>query len=169
MIQRHISSLSKCWYRCITAIYYLNKDWDTTVSTFWHFLYHKTSRLRKVWKVNLSPVLDWRWRFKVIFQIWRGSCCRGFQNIMNIFYGKATFLFMSNICLHSFFQVEPIFDRMIFFWSDRRNPHEVLPANRDRCIIIVLVLERKKVIFSSRFECKDRCIIIVHFWKERKS
>ena len=28
--------------------------------------------------------------------------------------------------------VEPKFDRLLFFWSDRRNPHEVLPAYRTR-------------------------------------
>ena len=66
------------------------------------------------------------------------------------------------------FQVEPIFDRMIFFWSDRRNPHEVLPANRDRCINIVLFMERKKVIFTSIFESKDRCKIIVLFMERKK-
>ena len=28
--------------------------------------------------------------------------------------------------------IEPKFDRMLFFWSDRRNPHEVQPAYRTR-------------------------------------
>ena len=28
--------------------------------------------------------------------------------------------------------VYPVFDRVIFFWSDRRNPHEVMPAFRER-------------------------------------
>ena len=28
--------------------------------------------------------------------------------------------------------VEPKFDRLLFFWSDRRNPHEVLPARKTR-------------------------------------
>lgn len=33
--------------------------------------------------------------------------------------------------------IEPKFDRIIFFWSDRRNPHEVQPAHRTRYAITV--------------------------------
>jgi Rps23 Pro-64 3,4-dihydroxylase Tpa1-like proline 4-hydroxylase len=28
--------------------------------------------------------------------------------------------------------VEPVFDRLLFFWSDRRNPHEVMKAYKTR-------------------------------------
>ncbi|XP_013788797.1 uncharacterized protein LOC106472691 [Limulus polyphemus] len=33
--------------------------------------------------------------------------------------------------------IEPIFDRILFFWSDRRNPHEVQPAHAIRFAITV--------------------------------
>ena len=28
--------------------------------------------------------------------------------------------------------IEPLFDRLLIFWSDRRNPHEVKPAYATR-------------------------------------
>lgn len=30
--------------------------------------------------------------------------------------------------------IEPLFDRILFFWSDRRNPHEVQPAFKTRLV-----------------------------------
>uniref|UniRef100_A0AAZ3SVN4 hypoxia-inducible factor-proline dioxygenase n=1 Tax=Oncorhynchus tshawytscha TaxID=74940 RepID=A0AAZ3SVN4_ONCTS len=62
--------------RCVTCIYYLNKDWDTKD---------------------------------------HGGVLRIFPE------GKAQFA-----------DIEPKFDRLLFFWSDRRNPHEVQPAHAIR-------------------------------------
>ncbi|XP_075002541.1 egl nine homolog 1 isoform X5 [Calonectris borealis] len=76
--------------RCVTCIYYLNKDWDAKVS---------------------------------------GGILRIFPE------GKAQFA-----------DIEPKFDRLLFFWSDRRNPHEVQPAFATR-------LEREKEVFLKCKEC----------------
>ncbi|XP_040206921.1 egl nine homolog 1 isoform X2 [Rana temporaria] len=67
--------------RCVTCIYYLNKNWDA--------------------KEN-------------------GGVLRIFPE------GKSQFA-----------DIEPKFDRLLFFWSDRRNPHEVQPAFSTRYAITV--------------------------------
>ncbi|XP_041121051.1 prolyl hydroxylase EGLN3-like isoform X1 [Polyodon spathula] len=67
--------------RCVTCIYYLNKNWDAKVN----------GGILKIFPEGKSYVAD----------------------------------------------VEPIFDRLLFFWSDRRNPHEVQPAYTTRYAITV--------------------------------
>ncbi|XP_074852963.1 prolyl hydroxylase EGLN3 isoform X2 [Carettochelys insculpta] len=63
--------------RCITCIYYLNKNWDSKLH----------GGILRIFPEGKSYVAD----------------------------------------------VEPIFDRLLFFWSDRRNPHEVQPSYATRC------------------------------------
>lgn len=67
--------------RVITAIYYLNKNWNT----------ERDGGLLRMFPAGMDSVAN----------------------------------------------IEPLFDRALFFWSDRRNPHEVLPAYRDRFAITV--------------------------------
>lgn len=40
--------------------------------------------------------------------------------------------------------IEPTLDRLLFFWSDRRNPHEVLPAMKERYAITVWYYEKEE-------------------------
>ncbi|XP_059389419.1 prolyl hydroxylase EGLN2 [Carassius carassius] len=81
--------------RCITCIYYLNKDWDAKV---------------------------------------HGGLLQIFPEGRNV---------VANI--------EPFFDRLLIFWSDRRNPHEVKPAFATRYAITVWYFDAKE-----RAEAKER-------------
>lgn len=74
--------------RCITCIYYLNKDWNV----------QRDGGLLRIYPEGMDQMAD----------------------------------------------VEPKFDRIIFFWSDRRNPHEVLPAHRERYAITVWYYEAEE-------------------------
>ncbi|KAL0968971.1 hypothetical protein UPYG_G00220670 [Umbra pygmaea] len=47
--------------------------------------------------------------------------------------------------------VEPLFDRLLFFWSDRRNPHEVQPSYATRYAITVWYFDSEE-----RAEAKRR-------------
>ena len=38
--------------------------------------------------------------------------------------------------------IEPLFDRVLFFWSDRRNPHEVQPAFKTRFVLLLFTAYR---------------------------
>ncbi|XP_053330821.1 prolyl hydroxylase EGLN3 [Spea bombifrons] len=67
--------------RCITCIYYLNKNWDAKTH----------GGILRIFPEGGSRVAD----------------------------------------------IEPLFDRLLFFWSDRRNPHEVQPSYATRYALTV--------------------------------
>lgn len=75
--------------RCITAIYYLNLNWE----------------------------------------------CSKYGGLLRIF---------PEGCADRVADIEPIFDRILFFWSDRRNPHEVQPAHRTRYAITLWYLDARE-------------------------
>ncbi|XP_051521062.1 uncharacterized protein LOC127421895 isoform X2 [Myxocyprinus asiaticus] len=81
--------------RCITCIYYLNKDWDVKVN----------GGLLQIYPEGRSVVAN----------------------------------------------IEPLFDRLLIFWSDRRNPHEVKPAFATRYAITVWYFDAKE-----RAEAKEK-------------
>ncbi|TNN62737.1 Egl nine 2 [Liparis tanakae] len=81
--------------RCITCIYYLNKDWDVK----------KQGGLLQLFPEGKNMVAN----------------------------------------------IEPLFDRLLIFWSDRRNPHEVKPAYATRYAITVWYFDAKE-----RAEAKEK-------------
>lgn len=90
--------------RCITAIYYLNLNWDVQQS---------------------------------------GGLLRIFPEG----------------CNDRVADIEPAFDRILFFWSDRRNPHEVQPAHRTRYAITLWYLdaeERESARLRYQRDCENR-------------
>ncbi|KAJ8369019.1 hypothetical protein SKAU_G00090470 [Synaphobranchus kaupii] len=93
--------------RCITCIYYLNKNWG-------HYgtLEPLTPHLASV----------------------HGGLLQIYPEGRNV---------VANI--------EPIFDRLLIFWSDRRNPHEVKPAYATRYAITVWYFDAKE-----RAEAKEK-------------
>lgn len=104
--------------RVITAIYYLNLNWNANMS---------------------GGALRYLQLFKIISNI----CDINYDLYCRIFpeHGKDVAY------------IEPIFDRIIFFWSDRRNPHEVQPSHRTRYAITVWYFdadEREKALTRYR-------------------
>ncbi|XP_062274787.1 prolyl hydroxylase EGLN2 [Scomber scombrus] len=81
--------------RCITCIYYLNKNWDAK----------KQGGLLQIYPEGKNVVAS----------------------------------------------IEPMFDRLLIFWSDRRNPHEVKPAYATRYAITVWYFDAKE-----RAEAKEK-------------
>ncbi|KAM6933271.1 uncharacterized protein egln2 [Xenentodon cancila] len=81
--------------RCITCIYYLNKNWDVK----------KHGGLLQIYPEGKNVVAN----------------------------------------------IEPLFDRLLIFWSDRRNPHEVKPAYATRYAITVWYFDAKE-----RTEAKEK-------------
>uniref|UniRef100_A0AAF5CVT1 hypoxia-inducible factor-proline dioxygenase n=1 Tax=Strongyloides stercoralis TaxID=6248 RepID=A0AAF5CVT1_STRER len=86
--------------RCITAIYYCNKDWDINRDGGALRLYPYTSQ---------TPI-----------------------------------------------DIIPKADRLIFFWSDSRNPHEVMPVyNRPRIGITIWYFDKKQQVLNKKNNCND--------------
>ncbi|XP_010727904.2 egl nine homolog 2 [Larimichthys crocea] len=81
--------------RCITCIYYLNKNWDAK----------KQGGVLQIYPEGKNVVAN----------------------------------------------IEPMFDRLLIFWSDRRNPHEVKPAYSTRYAITVWYFDAKE-----RAEAKEK-------------
>ncbi|KAL3285940.1 hypothetical protein HHI36_000458 [Cryptolaemus montrouzieri] len=88
--------------RCITAIYYLNIDWDV----------QKKGGLLRIFPENESNTVA---------------------------------------------DIAPLFDRLLFFWSDRQNPHEVQPSYDTRYAITLWYFDAtERALATEKFELEKR-------------
>ena len=102
--------------RCITSIYYLNQDWDVKVC-------------------HLLCIFN--------FYLYKKRVLPHFINCLLKRDGGLLRIFPQG-WPSQMVDIEPIFDRIIFFWSDRRNPHEVQPAYRTRYAITLWYFDAKE-------------------------
>lgn len=51
--------------------------------------------------------------------------------------------------------IDPKFDRMLFFWSDRRNPHEVQPSFRTRYAITIWYFDAEERLLAQKKTCQS--------------
>ncbi|XP_062863210.1 egl nine homolog 3 isoform X1 [Trichomycterus rosablanca] len=107
--------------RCVTCIYYLNKNWNAKVGNVNSFC---SCVLCKISTVNNAVLL---------FQEHGG--------ILRIFPEGKSYVA----------DIEPLFDRLLLFWSDRRNPHEVQPSFATRYAVTVWYFDSEE-----RAEAKQR-------------
>ena len=89
--------------RCVTAIYYLNKNWNPKVCI-------------GLWLFTCSPVTIFICYYTFLKE--DGGALKIYST------------YVPGVVAN----IDPIFDRVIFFWSDRRNPHEVMPAYKERSL-----------------------------------
>lgn len=95
--------------RFITCIYYLNKNWDVKVGGG----DGEASRPHKLFALVCA----------VLGTFFAPPVCVQTQGGMLQIYPEGKNVVAS---------IEPLFDRLLIFWSDRRNPHEVKPAYATR-------------------------------------
>lgn len=54
-------------------------------------------------------------------------------------------------------EVAPLFDRLIFFWSDRQNPHEVQPAYSTRYAITLWYYDGpERALATKKFDLESK-------------
>ncbi|KAM4825661.1 LOW QUALITY PROTEIN: prolyl hydroxylase EGLN2 [Thomomys bottae] len=108
--------------RCVTCIYYLNQNWDVKAGRGGTPPSGCAGAVRgrgRAGQAQLAMPL---------------ACLQVHGGLLQIFpEGRPV---VANI--------EPLFDRLLIFWSDRRNPHEVKPAYATRYAITVWYFDAKE-------------------------